>query len=166
MQKTLAVLETAATSGGTNTFGGFSVIQNWQKERNRLKTGFRGFGVTPSVIILVTDGQPDSTTQAKSIADDLKAAGNTIITVGVTAAINKEQLTALATSEAHVLNVANFDDLENQLGVLTDIVKKACASTTTVTTTTATTTTTITTTTTYTTTAYTNQPRNTTTTHY
>ena len=74
-------------------------------------TGFRGFNLPQkSVIVLITDGEPLSTTVAKANADLLKNKGNTIVTVGVTKGLNFEAVTDIA-SEGSAFSVNTFDEL-------------------------------------------------------
>uniref|UniRef100_A0A383VFT5 VWFA domain-containing protein n=1 Tax=Tetradesmus obliquus TaxID=3088 RepID=A0A383VFT5_TETOB len=67
-------------SGGTNMASGIEACQSLFKQEPMSSTGRR------NVLILLTDGQPDSPSNTAAAADKAKSAGTAIITMGVSGA--------------------------------------------------------------------------------
>ena len=108
-------LRTQETGGDTNTGAALLRVSNLQTIHSAA-TGFRGFNLPQeSVVLLITDGKPNSERFALFQASRLKENGNKIVTVGVTKTANDGALDAIA-SEGSAFEVENFDDLAVAVG--------------------------------------------------
>eukprot|EP01128_Nolandella_sp_AFSM9_P013094 TRINITY_DN99_c0_g2_i1.p1 TRINITY_DN99_c0_g2~~TRINITY_DN99_c0_g2_i1.p1 ORF type:complete len:1219 (+),score=314.40 TRINITY_DN99_c0_g2_i1:17-3673(+) len=81
-------------------------------------------GTVAPVVILMTDGKSD--TPAKDQADALKAAGVTIIAVGVGSGIDMKELQGIV-SEPVDQNLVSISDFANLNDIVKELVKRSCA---------------------------------------
>jgi len=72
----------------------------------------------PKVLLVLTDGKSSySSTPAKDVAQPMKDAGVTIITIGIGRA-DQDELTQMATDEEHVFMLEQYEYLKDKLNSL------------------------------------------------
>ncbi len=109
----------------TKYFGGRTDIADgfqWARERVIGQAGDRGNA--PNIVILITDGiANERITETQSEANLVKQTGATVVTVGITNAVDADILRALASVPSHYISTASFAELTN---IVQSLVVAAC----------------------------------------
>ena len=119
LQSILHKLDTIQYTGGsTHTDSGLS---------NAKFQFYSHHGARPNaqkIAIVLTDGQSYSTSRTIQKANELKAMGVKVISLGIGSSVSQTELMGIATDPQHVFNVTNFDTLNS---IQYEIKTAACA---------------------------------------